>query len=132
MYFLDTNICVFILNGRFPYLNKHYLECGKSEIKIPSVVLFELCYGAEKSQKREQNLSKIRILTSEVEIAPLDAQAAKIAGEIRARLEFAGTPIGGNDLLIAAIVRANNGVLVTNNTKEFSRVSGLHIEDWTN
>ena len=131
MYFLDTNICVHILNGKFPYLNKHYLECERSEIKIPSVVLFELYYGAEKSQQRERNFSKIRVFTSEVEIVPFDSQAAEVAGKIRARLESAGIPIGGNDLLIAAIARANNGILVTNNTREFSRVPDLSIEDWT-
>ena len=131
MCFLDTNICAFILNGKFPHLNKIYSGRNRSEVKIPSVVLFELYYGAEKSQRREQNFSKIRVFTSEVEIVPFDAQAAEAAGQIRAKLESAGTLIGGNDLLIAAIARANNGILVTNNTREFSRVPDLSIEDWT-
>ena len=131
MYFLDTNICAFILNEKFPHLNKRYFEIAKEKIKIPSVVLFELYYGAEKSQKREQNLDKIQIFISEIEIVHFDAKAAEIAGKIRADLERAGQIIGGNDLMIAATALANRGIVVTNNSREFSRVNGLSIEDWS-
>ena len=131
MYFLDTNICAFIINGKFPHLSKIYSNCSKNRVRIPSVVLFELHYGVEKSQRREQNLTKLQKFLSEVEIVPFDTKAAKIAGQIRSELERAGTPIGGNDVMIAATALANNGTLVTNNTREFSRVKGLKFEDWT-
>ena len=131
MYFLDTNICAFIINGKFPCLNERYFACARNEIKIASVTLFELRYGAEKSQKREQNLGKIQTFLSEVEIFPFDKKAAEIAGQIRASLERAGQIIGGNDLLIAATALSNDGVMVTNNIREFSRVDGLTVEDWT-
>lgn len=131
MYFLDTNICTFILNGKFSKLNERYLESDKRQIKIPAVVLFELFYGAEKSQKRERNIANIQIFTSELEIVPFDTKAAEIASKIRSDLEKSGQPIGGYDLMIAAIALANDGVVVTNNTREFSRVNGLHVEDWS-
>ena len=131
MYFLDTNICAFIINGKHPELNERFLEYDKREIKIPSVVFFELLYGAEKSQKRERNFSNIQVFMSELEIVPFDAKAAEIASKVRADLEKEGQPIGGYDLMIASIVLANNGIVVTNNTREFSRVSNLFTEDWT-
>ena len=130
-YFLDTNICAFILNAKFPHLNRRFLACDKNTIKMSSVVLYELYYGAEKSQMREQNLAKIKTFISEIEIVPFDTRATIFAALIRANLERAGLPIGANDTLIAATVLANEGVLVTNNTREFERVKGLVIEDWT-
>ena len=131
MYFLDTNICAFILNGKYPELNERYLDCDIRKIKIPSVVLFELLYGAEKSQRRERNFANIQIFVSELEIVPFDIKAAEIAGTIRANLEKNGQPIGGYDLMIASIALSNDGIVVTNNTREFSRINGLPVEDWT-
>ena len=131
IYFLDTNTCIFILKGKYHELNERYLECDKRTIKIPSVVLFELHYGAEKSQKRELNLANIRTFVSELEIVPFDNKAAEIAGKIRSDLEKSGQPIGGYDLMIAATALANDGVVVTNNTREFSRVNGLSVKDWS-
>ena len=131
MYFLDTNICAFIINNKFPHLSDRYVEQDKSKIKIPSVVLYELYYGAEKSQRREQNIVKIQTFVSEIEIVNFDTKAAEIAGKIRSDLEKSGQPIGGYDLMIAAIALANDGVVVTNNTREFSRINGLAAEDWS-
>ena len=131
MYFLDTNICVFFLNGKYPKLNERYLECDKRMIKIPSVVLYELFYGAEKSQRRKYNIANIQTFISELEVVSFDTKAAEIAGKIRSDLEKSGQPIGGYDFMIAAIALANNGIVVTNNTREFSRVNGLSIEDWS-
>jgi tRNA(fMet)-specific endonuclease VapC len=130
-YFLDTNICIFLINAKFPRLNDFYLTRRPEEIFIPSVVLFELTYGAMKSQRREQNLRKIGVFLSDVETIPFDDNAAAIAGRIRADLERCGASIGGNDVLIAATALAGGGLLVTNNTREFERVKELVIEDWT-
>ena len=130
-YFLDTNICIFLINAKFPDMNMYYLTRNPSEIVIPSVVLSELVYGVQKSMRREQNLSKLEVFLSEIEIVPFGDKAALIAGQIRADLDRAGTPIGGNDILIAATALSNQGILVTNNTREFSQIKGLILEDWS-
>jgi tRNA(fMet)-specific endonuclease VapC len=99
-------------------------------VKIPSVVLYELYYGAEKSQKREQNIAKILTFMSEIEIIPFDEQSAEIAGKLRADLERKGQVIGGNDIIIAATALAYQATLVTNNVREFERVQDLPVENW--
>ena len=130
-YFLDTNICIYLMNAKFPDMNTYYLTCNPSDIFISTVVLSELVYGVQKSRFCEQNFAKLECFLSEITSVPLDDRAAVIAGQIRADLDRAGTPIGGNDILIAASVLANQGLLVTNNTREFSQVHGLQLEDWT-
>ena len=112
-------------------MNKYYLTRNPSEICISSVVLSELVYGVQKSVQREQNLSKLEIFLSEIETIPFDDKTAFLAGQIRADLERAGTPIGGNDILIAATTLVNQGILVTNNTHEFSQIKELILEDWS-
>ncbi|WP_236738986.1 PIN domain-containing protein, partial [[Phormidium ambiguum] IAM M-71] len=83
-----------------------------------------------KSSQQETNLAKLARLFNQFLILPFDERSAKIAGRIRAQLAALGTPIGPYDLQIAAIALANNLILVTHNTSEFSRVEGLQIEDW--
>ena len=129
-YFLDTNICIFHLNGSAPGLSDILEHTQPSSIAIPSMVAAELMYGAEKSAKRESNLEKIGLLLSLYDIVSFDLSAAQIYGAIRRDLEYRGQIIGGNDLIIAATVLAHKGTLVTNNTGEFSRVRGLLLEDW--
>lgn len=131
MYFLDTNICAFIINGSHPGLNKRFLGCNKRDIRVSSVVLYELYYGAEKSKRTNENLAKIQTFFSEIDIVPFDTLSAEVAGRIRTDLERKGQIIGAYDLMIAATALAYNGTVVTNNTREFSRVSGLTIEDWS-
>lgn len=93
------------------------------------VVKAELLYGAFRSARVEQNLAKLDLLFSLVKSLPFDGNAAREFGEIRAYLARQGTPIGPYDLQIAAIARAHNLILVTHNTREFSRVQGLILED---
>jgi tRNA(fMet)-specific endonuclease VapC len=131
MYFLDTNTCIYFLNGRYPSILRKFEKISANEIMIPSIVLAELLYGAEKSEKKASNQRNLERFSAAFKIAGFDSEAAVHYSEIRASLESSGIPIRPNDLLIAAIVRAQNGILVTHNTKEFSRVPGLHIEDWT-
>jgi tRNA(fMet)-specific endonuclease VapC len=102
-----------------------------SDIKISSIVAAELIYGAYKSAKVEYNLSRFKKFLSLYEIIPFDGNTVNIYGEIRAELERKGKVISGNDMLIAATVLVNNGILVTNNTNEFSRIDNLILEDWT-
>ncbi|MBD2144560.1 type II toxin-antitoxin system VapC family toxin [Sphaerospermopsis sp. FACHB-1194] len=129
-YLLDTNACIQILNSRNSPVTKRLLSIPVQEIYICTVVYSELYYGAYKSANVNKNLSHLENLLAEFVDLPLDRQAAKIAGQIRARLDSLGIPIGSNDLLIAAIALANDLTLVTHNTREFSRIESLKYEDW--
>lgn len=131
MYFLDTNICIYHINDTAPKMSDKLESIPIGQIKIPSMVVAELMYGAEKSERRYDNIRRYRAFLSLFDIAVFDNKSAMHYGNIRAELERKGLLIGGNDMVIAAIVRANAGFLVTNNTREFSRVGGLKLEDWT-
>lgn len=130
-YFLDTNICIYYLKGLYPTLLDRMLSRNVNEIKIASIVKAELLYGAAKSKKREDNSSKVRQFLLPFEVVSFDDQAAEIYAEIRSDMVKKGTPIGSNDLIIAAATMANSGTLITNNENEFSRIDGLEIENWT-
>ena len=129
-YFLDTDICVYILNNKYPYLVKRLECCDRNSVKIPTAVYYELRYGAEKSRNREQTMDKLSKFVSEIEIVPFDERAAEYAGKIRADLEQTGQVIGGNDIIIAATALSNDATLVTNNLREFERIYRLSIENW--
>ena len=111
-------------NNVFARLSEH----APKDFGVPSVVMYELYFGAYKSQKVKANIARIEALRFEV--LALSASDAKAAGEIRANLKRQGTPIGPNDVLIAGQAIARSLVLVTNNINEFRRVSGLQFEDW--
>jgi tRNA(fMet)-specific endonuclease VapC len=100
-------------------------------IKIPAIVVAELIHGAEKSLDVEKSTEQVKKFLMPFEIVPFDTLAAYSYGKIRASLEKQGQIIGPNDLIIAATVLSQNGILVTNNTREFSRVKKLALEDWT-
>ena len=131
IYFLDTNICIFHINDSAPKMSEKLENFPLENIKIPAMVSAELLYGAEKSQWRDVNIQRYRDFISLFDITAFDTAAAEHYADIRAALEKSGSVIGGNDMIIAAIVRANSGILVTNNTKEFSRIRGISLEDWT-
>ena len=131
IYFLDTNICIFHLKNSCENMSMRLKSTPISDVRISSMVAAELLYGAEKSIKREQNLRVFKAFLSIYEITPFDDCAAEQYARIRTELERDGTMIGSNDLVIAATALANGGVVVTNNSGEFSRVKGLVVEDWT-
>jgi len=131
IYFLDTNICVYYLNNSHPQLSKQLKSTPIKNIKIPSMVAAELLYGAEKSGKREYNLNLFKTFLSIYEIIDFDEKSAEYYAEIRARLERKGQIIGNNDIIIAAVTLANDGVLVTHNTGEFLRIEELKTDDWS-
>lgn len=130
MYFLDTNTCIYYLNGRYSSILDKFKRTNADLIVIPAIVKAELYYGAEKSLKKKINLNILDSFLCPFQIADFNSDSAIEYARIRADLEKKGTPIGPNDLMIASIVKANNGILVTNNTAEFGRISGLHIENW--
>ena len=130
IYLLDTNVCIVYLKGLNNNLKQTLESHNLRDIVVCSVVKAELFYGAIKSQKSQQNLIQQQIFLSRFISLPFDDRCTKIYGEIRTRLEKAGTPIGPYDLQIASIAIANDLILVTHNVAEFQRISELNIEDW--
>ena len=130
-YYLDTNICIYFLKGIHENIRNRLLEKHPDEIEICSIVQAELLYGAEKSIKKEENLKNIEEFLFPFEIAAFGEKESNSYAKIRAELEKEGRIIEPNDLLIAATVLENDGILITNNVKEFRRVENLRIENWT-
>jgi tRNA(fMet)-specific endonuclease VapC len=130
---LDTNIVIAVVNGRIPIVRVRLHEQWRAgaEIQLPAIALFEMRYGAAKSERRAASEAALdEFLASGIAIAPFDAEDAAHAGEIRAHLEAKGTPIGPYDTLIAAQARRRGATLVTTNMREFARVPGLLVADW--
>jgi len=130
IYLLDTNVCIVYLKGQNSHLKQKLDNILLSEIAVCSVVKGELFYGSLLSANPERNLRLQQEFLSQFLSLPFDDQSAVVFGEIRAQLAAKGTPIGAYDLQIAAIALANNLILVTHNTKEFSRIPQLQLEDW--
>jgi tRNA(fMet)-specific endonuclease VapC len=130
MYMLDTNICIYLIKNNPPQVRPHFERLQPGEILLSSIVLAELMYGISKSQYKNRNLAALELFLMPLEIVQLDMAAAEKYGDIRAILEQSGRTIGGNDLLIAAHAISLDATLITNNEKEFARVSGLRLENW--
>jgi tRNA(fMet)-specific endonuclease VapC len=130
MHFLDTNICIYYLNGKYKSVEEYFKAMSNHEIKIPIIVKAELLFGIEKSKLKEINRNKYERFIKSFDIINLDDEALNQYTRIRLQLERDAVIIGSNDILIASIVLAHNGILVTHNTREFRRVSGLKMEDW--
>ncbi len=130
-FYLDTNICIFALKNKFPYLKEKILSHHPENVKIPAIVKAELLLGAKKSNNQAANQEIVEKFLFPFEIKGFNDKESIIYSKIRADLEKEGKVIGPNDLIIASIVLANIGTLVTNNVKEFSRIPGLLIQDWT-
>jgi tRNA(fMet)-specific endonuclease VapC len=130
MYMLDTNTCIFVLKNRSDKL-RHKFKAIKN-LCISSITYGELCYGIENgdASMRAERYAELTIFTQRLVIEPWDDEAGRHYGALRASLKRQGTIIGNNDLLIAAHARSLSVVLVTNNTKEFTRIADLTIEDW--
>jgi tRNA(fMet)-specific endonuclease VapC len=126
-FLLDTNAVIAVMAGKAAVTDRLRRQALR-DVAVSSVVIHELRYGASKSARQAENHARIDALRFEV--VPFEAQDARQAGEVRAALERAGTPIGGYDLLIAGQALARDLVLVTRNVREFERVAGLRIEDW--
>ena len=129
-YLLDANTCIRLLNQDNAGVTQRYRACQPVDIAMCSVVRAELLYGARRSARVEFNLKRLEIFAAPLQSVPFDDRCAHDYGLIRADLAAQGKPIGANDLMIAAIARAHDLVLVTHNTGEFSRVVGLRVEDW--
>lgn len=126
---LDTNILIYTIRNR-PFEVREAFKQHDGQMCISTVTLGELVFGAEKSANRERNLQDIYGLVARLHVADFDRTAAVHFGQIRAELIRAGTPIGPYDAMIAGHARCAGLVLVTNNVREFARVSGLRLENW--
>lgn len=133
-YLLDTNVVIALLRNKPARVRERYREAAGSGdyLAISAVTLFELWYGVEKSERVQDNTERLRVLLSgDLDLLDFDDQDARTAGRVRAVLEQSGTPIGAYDLLIAGQALRRSLTVVTANTSEFSRVTGLNCEDWT-
>lgn len=128
-YLLDTNIVIYTMKNK-PAQVKRCFEQHYGQICISSVSLMELVFGAEKSSSVERNLRDIEGLVARMEVLPFDGDAAIHSGQIRAELARQGRLIGPYDQMIAGHARATGLILVTNNVREFDRVSGIRVENW--
>jgi tRNA(fMet)-specific endonuclease VapC len=131
IYLPDTNAWIAYVNPGASAVKARFRAHPPTDILFCSVVKAELLYGAYRSSRQADNLRLLALLFQQFESLPFDDAAAEAYGHIRADLAAKGTPIGPNDLMIAAIALANNLTLVTHNTREFARVDGLPLEDWT-
>lgn len=129
-FLLDTNICIHIIRQKPPAILARFHDFTPRDLCVSSITLAELEYGVERSSFPEKNRLALAMFLAGITVLPFDHAAAAEYGRIRARLEKAGTPIGANDLLIAAHARSLGLPIVTNNVREFLRVEGLTVENW--
>ena len=128
---LDTNICIELLRGKAPAVFERLSRCRMEDVAISSITLAELQYGVARSARPAHHAALLAGFCAPLTILPFDHLAAERYGQIRTTLEQAGTPIGPLDTLIAAHALAEQMTLITNNEREFRRVPGMTVENWT-
>ena len=129
-YLLDTNICIYIARHRPPEVLARFRKLKPGEALISVITWGELHYGAGKSEQRDKAMRVLEEFSALVPVAPLSETVGQTYGAIRAALEAKGASIGNNDLWIAAHAKDSGLILVTNNEREFKRVSGLKVQNW--
>jgi tRNA(fMet)-specific endonuclease VapC len=129
-YLLDSNICIRYLNRRLQSIIDKMESISPDDIVVCSIVKAEMYFGAKRSQNPVKTRAEQDAFLNLFQSLPFDDASAEIYSDIRADLASRGTPIGPNDLMIAAIAIANDLILVTHNTREFSRIHKLQFEDW--
>jgi tRNA(fMet)-specific endonuclease VapC len=130
MYLLDSNICIYIINNRPEIVVQRIKKHKPPEIKLSAISMAELEYGVSKSENRDMNRQALIHFASAFDIVDFNDEDAEIYGIIRTDLEKRGQIIGPYDTQIAAQAIVRNFVLVTNNTKEFSRIKNIKLENW--
>ena len=128
-YMLDTDICIYVINERPANVLQVFRDHEGAGLGISAVTAGELLYGVARTGSA-RNLKALRQFLARLDIAPFDQAAAEVFGSLRAWLASQGTPIGPYDTQIAAHAHCLGVTLVTNNVREFSRVAGLHVENW--
>jgi tRNA(fMet)-specific endonuclease VapC len=127
---LDTDTCIHLIRYQPAAMLQRLKRYTPGDVGISSITMAELSFGAEKGQQRERNKAALDDFTAALEIAPFDAAAAAAYGAVRAMLEVRGARIGALDTLIGAHALSLKVTLVTHNTREFSRITGLRLADW--
>lgn len=130
MYVLDTNICIYIIKKQPPSVLDRFEQLPLGSVSMSLVTYGELEFGALRSHNTQKALDILDELVTYIPILPIETDAAKHYANIRADLAQKGTPIGNNDLWIAAHTRSLGHTLVSNNIKEFKRVENLKLENW--
>ena len=130
-YMLGTAICIFAIKNQ-PLEVKRAFEHHYGQFCISSVTAMELVFGAEKSSNVERNLTVIEGFMARLDVLEYDKAAAIQTAQIKAELAKKGTPIGAYDVMLAGHARSQGLIMVTNNLREFARVSGLRSESWVN
>jgi len=129
MTLVDANTVIHYLKGREPVVSR-WKAASPRELAIPAVAAYEVLYGMlQRGSPRRRSLGSE--LLADLEQVPFDREAAHESARIRVELEARGLTIGPMDLLVAATALSRGATLVTNNTKAFSRIKGLHLSDWT-
>jgi tRNA(fMet)-specific endonuclease VapC len=131
VFLLDTDVCIDLLRHQRGPLASHLVEQRPTDVFISTIVRAELLFGARRSRRVAENLSLVERFLAPFTSLSFDEASADQYGLIRAELAGSGTPIGPNDLLIAASARAHDLTLVTRNRAEFGRVGGLRVVDWS-
>lgn len=129
-YLLDTNVWVDFLHQEHPAVTARFHAADPDDLWLSSIVLAELRYGADKSQRSAKNHAVLDRLTEDASLLDFDEAAARALGQLRAALERHGRPIGPYDMLIAAQALSRDLVLVTDNVDAFGRIQGLRLENW--
>jgi tRNA(fMet)-specific endonuclease VapC len=128
-FMMDTNICIYVMKNRLRALGAKF-EAEQASICISAITLAELYFGAENSDRVQVNVEAIERFTGGLRVLSFGVEAAAHFGAIRAHLKRAGTPVSPQDMLIGAHARSEGLTLVTNNRREFDRISGLQVENW--
>ena len=128
MILLDTNICIYIINAKPPAVLERFRQYRMGDIGLCSVVAAELAFGVAKSDSA-RNRQALEMFLAPLIILPFDTAAVWVYGDMRADLERRGTRIGSLDTMIAAHALSQQALLITNNTREFSKVPGLQLDN---
>lgn len=129
-YLLDTDICIYALNGGTAKLEKNFRQHMSERLCVSTITEAELYYGALHSGRPEANWQRVHAFLKALEKIPFDSDAAREFARIRQELSVAGKPIGVMDMLIGAVARLKQYILVTNNTRHFTKISGITVENW--
>ena len=129
-YLLDTNVCVDFLTGRYPKVARKLLRLSPADVAVSAIAVAELRFGAEKSARQTENHGRIDALLQDLAVLEFGMEAGAAYGRLRASLESRGSPVGPNDMLIAAQALAHDLILVSDNVAELRRVTGLRVESW--
>lgn len=130
MYLIDTNICIYAINGHHPKLNEHLFSIAPDEIFVSSITVGELEYGAAKSRWGERTRLIMHAFLANFTVLPFTEEDAVLFGKNRALIEAKGTPVGVLDVMIGSQGVANDLTVVTHNKKDFELIPGIRIEDW--